>query len=524
MSYYSSSSSSTPSMLPTPSKKTLAIVAAATVVVLTALVWYSDLYLGTHLRNFLHIYALPLMIFVASAAVAGVTLFFERFYLAAFFAGLAVLGPIGVGMYGDYLAQQTYAADVKITEDAVPSFGERTAWEISRNRVASDKTDLVGSVVTPRYFSAEEKFTTLVEGVTFTAGYAGVVEQTIALDGSTTAVTCTFGDGTGKGGYRLGGNLDGSLEREISHLDRGLVIDDGDAYGYCDGETAVAVVPLKKLQGFYPVTQVPAGVAVYRDGQVTLVRDVAAGDIPGPVYPISLAAEQRASLDTINSTWWTWMTGKAGYTEATTAGDPNSENPTEFALQADAPVFVTPMTTQPKQEEAKITSYTVIAADAVTAGSRTPLVLHKVPADQRREANGVVVDDIKSFYSDADYGWAQELKVFEMLPTSATEWVASLGFEKSVKFRVRLAADGSSCIEDGAGIKIQCVDETGQVVSGGNTATDTPSDTPSDTSDGSAVDPASPLAEMTSEELAELQKAIAEEMLTRIDSGATSGE
>lgn len=494
-------------------------VTALAGVALAALgIWWSDLYVPTVLNGLRHM-ALPLIVMFSCVSL-GVVAAAQSRYNEALWAGTGALvglaGFFGTAIYGSYLADKAYLAEVEISDAKLPSFDERTAWEVARNRVASDKGDLVGAVGTPTYLPEEQVFTTLVNGNPFTAGYAGVVEQTLGADGSTSARTCQFGDGTGKNGYRLGGKFDGSLAREIAHQQRHLVIDDEDAYGYCDGDTAVAVVPLKKQTGFYPVTLVPAGVAVYtaEDG-VKLVDDPAEAGIPGPVYPDSLAARQREALKAHDSTLWTWLRGRAGFEEATTDGDPNSENPTEFKLNtADGSVYVTPMTTRPKQDQAKISSYGMVEADQVTLGKRNQLVLHTVPSEDRREANGVVVDNLKSFYSDADFGWAQGLKVFEMVPVSANEWVASLGFEKSVKFRVRLAADGSSCLEDAHGHVVRCVDETGMVVN----------DASEDADEDTGKVPTGELSQLSDADLAALQKAVTNELVRRLNATTASAQ
>ena len=475
------------------------------------LFWYSDLYLGTYMVNFFHTYGLQFLVLTAVLVLAVVLFAVDRIIAAGVVAVLGVLAFFGLGMYGSYLEDKAYAREYVENQEDLQAFAERTAWEVANNRVDSDKGDLKGTTLSPRYRPTEETFGTLVEAPGFTSGYAGVVEQRITPAGATTATTCSFGNGDGRGGFQLSGNLDGSLEREISHLDRALIIESGDAYGYCDEDVAVAVVPLKEKTGFYPVLEEPAGVAVYREGEVTIDREVEAGEYPGPVYPTSLAAKQREALKAVDSNWWTWMKSRAGFTEATAEGDPNSENPTEFLLtdpDKDSTLYVTPMTSNPKQKQAKITAYVVMPADTVTAGERQKMELVLVPLEERREANGVVVDNIKSYYSDADFGWAQGLKVFEMVPAAQGEWIASLGYEKSVKFRVRLAADGSSCLEDTQGNKIRCVDSSGQIVG----------EEPGEGTDVPELEGTS-LSSMTPAQLAELQKAITDELVKRASAG-----
>lgn len=504
--------------MPKQHLKAIAVFAALVAGVAGA-IWYSDLYLGTIAPNIAHRYLLPLALLAVTAVLVAIAggmhgkSYRDSWLFVA--AGTGLVGlvvTISMGVYGAYAADKAYVANVKVIDAALGSYAERSPWTVAKKRVSSDKGDLIGDALSPRYFPDEEVYTTLVAAPNVTGGYAGVVEQTIDTDGATTARTCAFNNG-GRDGYRMGGMFDGSLTREIAHHDRKVIVRDGDVYGYCDGDVPVVVAPMTKIVGAYPAIETPAGVALYRGDTERVEVHYRLGelDLRGPVYPISLASRQREALVAAgdNVTLWTWMRSRSGWTEATTEDDPNGSNSTEFALKGSVGgEYVTPMTPRPKQDQPRIGAYARVSIDDLQVGSRNQVTLVKVPTEARRQSNGVIVDQLKSFYSEADFGWAQGLKVFEMVPAKAGTWKASLGFDKTVKFTVTLNADGSSCLADGHGKVVRCVDDNGLVLT---------DETPDTSGGGTAPSAGSDLASLSNSELAALQKAVTAEMLHRMD-------
>lgn len=512
-------------------------IAIAVVAVLAGLTAWSDVYVPA-LVNIARMYALVIigllvtLILVGCAGYQGTKKEGESYYArpaegayrnATLFGAAAVVAFVAtvfVGMYGSYLADKRLAESATATSDMLGDTLDRAPYDLAVDRRTSDKGDLRGTINTTRYVADSGDFTNLVEGPGFfrSGGYAGIVEQSIMLDGSTTVNRCEFADAAND---RLGGWFGRSLEREIAHLDRGLRITDTDAYGYCDGDVAMVVVPVKELEGFYPVIEVPAGVALYHGdtGKLELLDTVEAGELPGPVYPMSIAAAQREALGTWEAGFWSYVVGNAGYADATGEdGDPNGSNPSEFAVMVDdESAYLTHLTIRSKQVSTRIAAISEVSSGTVTAGELNPIVIHEIASEERRESNKTIVERVKADYADElATRFSAGMEVFEIIPTGGTTWSASLGSKRTVQFRMTIEADGSSCLLTPQGQKVRCVDSAGQSVG------ESVSEDDFDDSDGKDKGESPEfLTELSDEELAELQQEITRELLRRINSTTT---
>lgn len=372
-----------------------------------------------------------------------------------------VVTMVVLGVLGSYWQGQAFLDAYVSTQAAAdaPVFAERAALNVARNQ-AQGRITTNGTLAQSAYLpladpdlpEGGDRFTSLVEqSSNIFGGYSEVVNQRTALTGQTTTDNCTF-DQT-NAGRRLGGLWWANLDREIVRAaGPGIDFNAADAYGYCADGTPMVVQPLIHQHGGWPRIGVPAGVALYngRTGALEVRTDTSG--IPGPVLAGSLARQMRESTAAMGS-WWEYMTGIAGYTDTSAdENDPNGENRAEFVLReqdhADA-LFVTPLT--------KLGGSTAIAALSVAYPSGplgASMTVYEFGAGQVREANSTVADRIKADFGDL--AWASGLQVFEITPVSTDEWVASIGLRQNVTHRVRIAPDGSACLETAEGRAIRC--------------------------------------------------------------------
>jgi hypothetical protein len=155
--------------------------------------------------------------------------------------------------------------------------------------------------------------------------------------------------------------------------------DINDAYGYCEvmpngaPKAPRIVVPVTREQriGFKTV-RVPAGILLIKgsptgDPIITYMSEVKDGDIPGPVYPESMAKSQRQKLD--------WAAGRKFHNNNWGFDEPdlvsNTENNSEF-VQVDPVtqkvIFTTPVATKAPGSSA-VSAYVVVEAGHVSSGT-----------------------------------------------------------------------------------------------------------------------------------------------------------
>lgn len=166
-----------------------------------------------------------------------------------------------------------------------------------------------------------------------------------------------------------------------------------DVYGYCDGDVPYIVFPMLKYEhrGMQTVT-VPActlRVTGSPSGKPSMQEfcSVEPGQIPGPVYPVSLAETQRKQIS------WAvgrkWKEHEWGYDEPNV--DENSENSGEFLLldlESGRPVYVTPLTPG-KSDSQQVWAYAQVPGDAVQAGKLNSLTV-TVLADRVQQNSSIM--------------------------------------------------------------------------------------------------------------------------------------
>ena len=229
------------------------------------------------------------------------------------------------------------------------------------------------------------------------------LESIVYWDGvSDRAEECRF-DGDYQIDRALKGSRSNNIRNEILQGDRRhLKYNLDDAYGYCDGDRPVVVIPMRRLvNSGYQVLDEFAGVLLVTgspngEPNFELRTDVAPGEIPGPVYPISLAEKQRELH--------TWLAGRENRSRndfgfETAAVGTQGGNASEFnlfSLEDGRAYWVTPLTLRGTASQI-IVAYAVVPSDAAQVGELNELRIYVVD-DQDPDA--VVINQFERAVTD----------------------------------------------------------------------------------------------------------------------------
>lgn len=416
--------------------------------------------------------------------------------LTAIFGGvIMVLSMIVTPLLGGMYQASVVAESVTTVDAPQDEYKWRTPWTVAANSVSSRAGNIVGDFISDSttYMPSTKEFITPVQGRGFATGIVSAVSQ----QGQATAKVCKFTSEVPV----TNGMFSMNLKRALSFVDPSLFYTVGDEWVYCDNDKAVLVVPVMRMVGQPESTPVPAGVVMWDGQDVVFKENVKKGELPGPVYPSSLAAAQRDSL-TSASGIMDKIFNRAGYeTSEDVDGDPNNGNASEILLERvnGGWDYLTPLT--PRGKSFTITALAIVPADEVTAGKLNPMTIHTLAAP--REGNQAIADRIKAMFPNL--GWAAGLKIVEVVPTSTTAWEATLSNGRAVANRITIADDGTMCLLTSAGAEVSCVNPNGAAASGQPAPAGSTAPVPVD----------SELSQLTDAELAELAVRVANEQLLR---------
>ncbi|MEU9303418.1 hypothetical protein [Streptomyces sp. NPDC048269] len=363
--------------------------------------------------------------------------------------GLAVAWLV----YGAYLQDRAYMEHVRIVSEPVPELAARAPYVVGRAQAAPHLGDVTGEISDITYLPDSDRFATLVERRGWLAGYEVGLVQDIPLGGnSRTQQRCAFDVGVADA--RIGGWFNHNLGRKISAEKRWVRFDTGDAYVTCSGDTPIVVVPLKRQTGFLVVTERPAGLALYdgRTGKLTITTDTSA--VPGPSYPMSIAARQREATAAVGSfaDWWFERSGWDASEDGANEG-----NESEFALQyrdgSGSSAYVTPLT--PQGEASSVVAVSTVPTRH-QGGGLAPMTVHRLsPTWSSPKA---LVALIKAEYRDVCC--YNDDMVFEVVPTGGRTWTATIGSEQNIRYRVegrgQVAGREATCLKAADGALIRC--------------------------------------------------------------------
>jgi hypothetical protein len=256
---------------------------------------------------------------------------------------------------------------------------------------------------------------------------------------------------------RFGGYLGHSLGRLINSNQRFVNWDEGDAYAYCDGANhPMVAVPLKAQTGLFVVTERPAGVALYdgSTGKLNIVTDPAQiAKIPGPTYPLSLAATQRESTGAIHGfgDWW-W--DRAGWELPDDIHEINSGNVSDYVLATSGgqPVYTSLLTG--RGSASAISAISTVDAKQ-TSTDLAPMVVHHTNPSWLAPAS--ILDRIHANMGDV-FMAQPRAAVFELAPLDGNRWVATIGLPQNLLYRVTGVGDlaTDACLVKLTGEQIRC--------------------------------------------------------------------
>ncbi|HEY0699108.1 MAG TPA: sulfite exporter TauE/SafE family protein [Micromonospora sp.] len=368
----------------------------------------------------------------------------------------AIVG-LGLGVfwlvYGEYLQDRAYVATMRVGADPVPDLTARAPYVVGEAQAAPNLGDVTGEIADVSYLPDTDRFAILVERRGWLAGYEVGLVQEVPLGGnSRQQQRCRFD--VSAANARIGGWFTHNLGRKIANERRGVRFEADDAYVYCQGETPIVVVPLKRQTGFLVVTERPAGVALYdgHTGKVTVTDDTT--KVPGPSYPISLAARQREGTAAVGSfaDWWFERSGWDASEDGANEG-----NESEFSLRhrddSGRSAYVTPLT--PQGEASSVVAVSTVPTRH-TGGGLAPLTVHRLnPTWSSPQA---IVALIKAEYRDVCC-WNDD-QVFEVVPTGGSTWTATIGSEQAIRYRVegRGQVNGreATCLKNADGTLVRC--------------------------------------------------------------------
>ncbi|GAA2071083.1 hypothetical protein [Actinomadura alba] len=190
-------------------------------------------------------------------------------------------------------------------------------------------------------------------------------------DGRTnSAQVCRFGTGN-RFQRAFGGSGRNSLRNLLADRHPDLIYTDKDIWGYCQGDRPVIVIAVQRPIDYRNRTvTVAAGVLILEGSasgrpDITHRPRVRPGELPGPVYPISLVRTQRDAAQ--------WAAGRGEHNDSfglePTGFETQKANPGEYLLRgADRRLYyVTPLTPRDTSSELFV-AYGVVPADQVDSG------------------------------------------------------------------------------------------------------------------------------------------------------------
>lgn len=372
-------------------------------------------------------------------------------------------------------ATSTYRS-VSVVDTSQAAYDWRLPWTTVSAAAQARAGDVTGEFETgdTTYLPALDVYSTPVRARGFGRGITRVVVQ---YPDRTTAVSCTTADDVAARDGLFGNNL----TRWASFVDAGLSVDPDDGWGFCGDDDARATAdPADATHGWmvYPTTRytgwpeghrVPGPVLVTDGVELRELTSVARGELPGPVYPASLAADQRTSTHAAAGLV-SRITGAVGYETSDDSTDdgsdtagPDTGNVSELLLARtddDGYDMVTALT--PRGKSGTVVAVATVEADHVTAGELNPLVVHKLSAT--REGNTSLLNRVMAAFPDL--GWKSSgLAMVEVLPTSAGTWTATLANGTTATNRISIDTDGRLCLEDLTGTDLRCVEVDGSTQS-----------------------------------------------------------
>lgn len=221
-----------------------------------------------------------------------------------------------------------------------------------------------------------------------------------------------------------------------------------DVWGYCDGKEPIVVIPMTRQVYFRDRTVDTAGgiVTVRGDNGKTKLEhfsEIKPGQLPGPVYPMSLVVKQREEMR--------WAAGRKnadpnrgsfGYDPATS--EAQAGNVAEYLLrnaETGRLEWVTPLTLRGSSSELFV-AYAVTPADMVTDSQLNQLAVYVLDEDDPRRINidNLEADARNFLATNAGTFISNGGKLIEFTPVDGDLWRAFGELNGRVVYRLDISA------------------------------------------------------------------------------------
>ncbi|WP_157514185.1 hypothetical protein [Nocardia concava] len=406
------------------------------------------------------------LLLIASVVMVGVYVVNEDKNVGRFYAGATTVYvhdtkqvPASVHLLADGGHRDTDGCAIKGDHDV---FGciqradlSTAGWEPRVGSLDGARIALTRATGAQQAVSLRTETITYLNAKGDTSGaWSGVLDGTginVPLGGVATwsgqgnATQCTF-----SGDYGIDRAFGGSRHNSLPNLLRErfplIGYDMSDVWGYCDGKEPIVVIPVTMpMPWTHGTVTAPAGVITVRGdhGHVKLdyLTDVAAGTLPGPVYPKSLAALQRQQTK--------WVAGRENMNRNHFGFDPaNSEaqtgNISEYLLRDKTTgrlQWVTPMTLRGSTSQLFV-AYSITPADEVHRANLNHESVYALDDTDPRRINIDNLDaDAHSWLaSNAGTVMSNGGKLVEFTPVDGDTWRGFVEFNGRVAYRIDISA------------------------------------------------------------------------------------
>lgn len=313
---------------------------------------------------------------------------------------------------------------------------------MQRTSGSSQNVDLLENTLT--YLNGNGKNGTW-SGVRDGSGAFQPTEGVVEWTGTGNPTECYFG-GRDKLSVAINGTKMNSLTNRMHNAYPELYWQDSDIWGYCNAaHRPVLVFPVaKQVHNLSAVVSAPAGVITVggsSSGAPTMHYASHAANMPGPVYPETIAAQQRTASN--------WAAGRANEDRGLFGFEPsnsqaNASNASEYLLKSKADghdYWVTPLTLVNSKSQLFI-AYAVTRADTVNAGHLNSFAVYTLANNDIRTVNIDNLDTSAKQYVGIQEPsfFSQGGKLIEYTPTNGDVWRAFGELNGRVVFRLDISS------------------------------------------------------------------------------------
>jgi hypothetical protein len=268
-------------------------------------------------------------------------------------------------------------------------------------------------------------------------------------DGKNNVTSCTFsGPYAIKGAF--GGSWSNNLKSTVAKAYPSLFSDMKDAWGYCNGDEPIVVLPVTEQIGYGNRTVMTDGGALTIRGNhggisITWIQhptygtDLSKGELPGPSYPLTLVRAARTSAN--------WSAGRKSHNRDGFGFEPTNDaaqygNVSEYLLknaQTGELDWVTPLTPRSSDSQ-QFSAWSVTPAGYSNAGELNQTKIYVMDDNDPRQVN------IQKMKSNANNALSQLNpgffstnaggEIVEFLPINATTWQAYGELKGQVIYRI----------------------------------------------------------------------------------------